>query len=207
MPAVVHTIGHSNHPIAVFLALLRRHGIAVVADVRSRPSSRFCPQFNRASLAASLAAAGLGYEFLGGDLGGRSADPAHLRDGRVDYGLVATGAPFRRGLDRVRQLSAGAAVALMCAERDPLDCHRTLLVGVRLRGPDLALVHILADGAAEPHEAAERRLLARHRLDGPDLFRDEGWRLAEAYRRQGAAGASSRRALARGAEKGPPAGS
>jgi uncharacterized protein (DUF488 family) len=202
MSAVVHTIGHSNHPIAVFLALLRRHGIAVVADVRSRPSSRFCPQFNRASLAASLAAAGLGYEFLGGELGGRSADPAHLRDGRTDYGLVASGAPFRQGLDRVRQLAAGTAVALMCAEREPLDCHRTLLVGVRLRGPDLALVHILPDGSAEPHEATERRLLARHRLDGPDLFRDEGWRLAEAYRRQDAA----RRMRASGAKKGPQTG-
>jgi uncharacterized protein (DUF488 family) len=180
----LYTIGHSRHPIGLLTGHLQRHGITMLVDVRSRPASRFAPQFNRAALEGSLAGAGVAYVFLGDELGARSSDPACHRDGKAEYGLIAGMPGFQRGLARVRAMTLGQRVCLMCAERDPLDCHRTMLVGIRLRSSDLALSHILADGELEPHERSENRLLARWRLDQPELWRDHGERLAEAYRRQ-----------------------
>ena len=149
----IFTIGHSNHPIERFIDLLQRHKITALADVRSTPFSRFNPQFNRERLTESLRAAGIAYVFLGEELGGK-------RDG-VSYAEIAAADSFRRGLDRLREGAARMRVAFMCAEREPLDCHRTLLVSRHLTAPDLAIRHILADVTVEEHESVERRLVAQ----------------------------------------------
>src|SRR5262245_25862717 len=117
------TIGHSNHPIERFVALLQQHTIAAVADVRSVPYSRRHPQFSREALARSLAAAGIDYLFLGDALGARPKDPACFVDGRADYDRIAARPEFAAGFARVRAEAGRARVALMCAEREPLDCH------------------------------------------------------------------------------------
>lgn len=187
MDARLTTIGHSNHPLATFLGLLAAHGVTAIADVRSQPRSRFAPHYDRERLAGALRAAGIAYVFLGAELGARNPDPACLVDGRADYARIAATPVFQAGVERVRDGLRTHRVCLMCSERDPLDCHRTILVGARLHGPDLPLVHLLADGGSEAHADAERRLLARHGLDQPDLFRSDAQRLAEAYRRQGEA--------------------
>lgn len=182
-PPTVHTVGHSNHPIERFVGLLRAVGIATLADVRSIPASRFCPQFNRAALAQTLADAGIAYLFLGESLGGRPRDPALLTGGAADYDRMAAAPAFRAGLDTVEAEATRRPVALMCAEREPLDCHRTLLVARRLAERGLPIRHILADGTIEEHAATEDRLLAATGQAGADLFAvDRPQRLAEAYR-------------------------
>lgn len=72
----VLTIGHSTHPLEVFVGLLQQYDVTSVADVRGTPYSRFNPQFNREPLAERLAAHGIAYAFLGVELGGRTDDPA-----------------------------------------------------------------------------------------------------------------------------------
>jgi uncharacterized protein (DUF488 family) len=182
----VWTIGHSNHPIAAFLDLLARHGITAVADVRSAPYSRFNPQYRRDALKASLEAAGIAYVYLGRELGGRSDDPAMLEEGRVRYDRLAGTDRFRAGLDRVLQGARRYRIALTCAEKEPLACHRTLLVSRRLAADGVGIGHILADGSVEPHEAAVDRLLRLHRPAGGDLLRPRDELVAEAYDRQAA---------------------
>ena len=188
---MLFTIGHSNHPIARFLALLQQHAIAALADVRSVPYSRRHPQFSRGPLAQSLAAAGIDYLFLGDELGARPKDPACFVDGEVDYDRIAARPGFAAGLARVRAEAGARKVALMCAEREPLDCHRVMLVCRHLRGigeagGDLAIAHILADGALEPHEALERRLVEGLGLAPPPLLAETAWpgAIAEAYARR-----------------------
>ena len=181
----VLTIGHSNHTLEVFFALLARHRVSVLADVRSAPYSRFNPHFNREPLAAALETAGLRYVYLGCELGGRSDDRSCYENGRIRYDRLARTARFRAGLERVVQGAPGRRLALMCAEREPLRCHRTLLVD---RGVDVA--HILPDGGLEPHRSAMDRLLAAFDLapDG-DMFRRQQPRdelVAEAIARQAA---------------------
>ena len=168
----VLTIGHSNHPQETFLGLLERHRVTALGDVRSTPWSRFNPHFNRKSLAGALAARGIEYLYLGRELGGRPDDPVCYEEGRVRYDRVARTERFREGLDRVVRGAAEHRFALMCAEREPLDCHRTLLVGQALHERGTELAHIHADGRLEPHSGAMDRLLARLGLDpGDDLFR------------------------------------
>jgi uncharacterized protein (DUF488 family) len=179
----VLTIGHSNHAIGRFLALLHGAGVTAVADVRSVPFSRRYPWFSAKRLPATLKDAGLAFVPLGDALGGRPSDPAFFCDGIADYEAMAATPAFRAGLDRVAEGAKHFRVCLMCAEREPLDCHRCLLVSRALAERGLAIGHILADGAIEPHTATEARLLE---LTGEpsDLFVPGGERLAAAYRRR-----------------------
>jgi len=180
----VLTIGHSTHSAEAFLALLRQHGVEAVADVRSSPFSRFNPQFNREPLERFLKANGIRYVFLGKELGARSEDRACYLDGRVQYARLAETALFQSGLDRVLQGAARYRVSLMCAEKEPLECHRTLLVAKALVARGQAVLHIHADGHIESHEAAMERLLAVTGLPKADLFRSKQELLAEALARQ-----------------------
>ncbi len=188
------SIGHSNIPIARFIALLQASGVNAIADVRSTPFSRFCPWFSGKPLTATLAQKGMSYFAYGEALGGRPRDAAFYCDGIADYEAMAQHDEFKAGLDRLLADAAQSRLCLMCAEREPLDCHRCLLVTRALAARGVAVGHILHDGAIEPHGATEQRLLA---LDGAasDLFATgHGERLAAAYRRR--AGAVAYRAKA-----------
>ncbi len=155
----VYTIGHSTHNLEVFIELLQRHGIDAVADVRSIPYSRVAPQFNRETLKQALQLHGIRYVFLGQELGGRPRDPSCYENGQVNYERVAQTALFRRGIERLLRGAERYRIALMCAEKDPLNCHRTLLVAKVLHERGVDVRHILADGRLETHEATMERLL------------------------------------------------
>ena len=179
------TIGHSNLAADQFLAQLKAHGVTTIADVRSVPFSRRFPWFSSRTLAERLQSKGIGYLMLGDALGGRPANPALYRDGVADYEAMAGTSEFRAGIDRVVAEMAQHRLCLMCSEREPLDCHRCLLVSRVVAQRGIAIGHILGDGSVEPHAATEERLLAGLRpVAGADLFGDRESRLAEAYRRR-----------------------
>ena len=183
------SIGHSNIAAERFLALLRDVGVDTIADVRSTPFSRRFPWFSGKILAATLAHHGMSYLAYGDALGGRPRDAVLYRDGVADYEAMAQQPDFQMGLDRLLADAARARVCLMCAEREPLDCHRCLLVARALAERGLTIGHILHDGTIEPHQATEQRLLSLAG-EGHDLFapgQDE--RLASAYRRRARAAA------------------
>jgi uncharacterized protein (DUF488 family) len=169
---MIKTIGHSNHPIERFIDLLKRGGVELLVDVRSMPYSRRFPQFGRERLNRSLAKAGIDYAWEGAALGGKPA-------GGGSYGALAARPDFEAALDRLIARSATTTLCLMCAEKDPLDCHRTILVSRRLAERGAAIEHLLADGRAEPHAAVEEKLLAKEA--GADLFEDRARQLARAY--------------------------
>ena len=160
----VLTIGHSTHALDAFIALLRRHYVTAVADVRSAPYSRFNPQFNRETFAKALGAEGIRYVYLGDELGGRTEDPECYEDGRIRYDRVAATESFKDGLARVVDGAAKYRIALMCAEKEPLHCHRTLLVARALDAQGADVAHIHAGGRLEPHGEAMDRLLDIHKL-------------------------------------------
>src|SRR5262245_7658785 len=127
-PFAVLTIGHSNVPADRFVELLKGGGVAAIADVRSVPFSRWCPWFSAKALAERLAREGIAYIPFGETLGGRPRDRKLYRDGVVDYDAAAATPEFRAGLERLIQEAQRHHICLMCAERDPLDCHRFLLI-------------------------------------------------------------------------------
>ena len=181
----VLTIGHSSHPLDTFVALLRRHGVTAVADVRSVPYSRFHAQFRRKSLEEELTARGVRYVFLGRELGARSEDRSCYEGGRVVYGRLARTRLFGKGIERVLQGAKEYRIALMCAEREPLECHRAILIGQHLAERGVAVKHILADGALEPHEETMNRLLDSLKLPRDDLLQSKPELIREALRVQG----------------------
>lgn len=180
----VFTIGHSTHTLEAFVALLHRYGVTVVADVRSTPYSRTNPQFSKEALDHGLKTHGIAYVFLGRELGARSDDPSCYENGRVQYSRLAQSPLFRRGLDRVMRGLRNHRIALMCAEKEPLECHRTLLVARALDERGVPVQHILADSRLESHADAMERLLDVTGVPHQDLFRSRQDLIAEALARQ-----------------------
>jgi uncharacterized protein (DUF488 family) len=180
----VLTIGHSNHTIERFIELLCQHRVTAVADVRSSPYSKIHAKFNREALAAALKQEGIAYSFLGKELGGRPADKTCYEHGRVQYRRVAATPIFRSGLDRILAGVQSYRIALMCAEREPLECHRALLVAPELEKAGITVLHLHIDGRTESHTDAMSRLLDLFRLADEDLFRSRSELIEEACYRQ-----------------------
>jgi uncharacterized protein (DUF488 family) len=178
------TVGHSTHALEKFLALLSAQGVTAIADVRSIPASKFTPQFNRESLKQSLKQVGIKYVFLGKELGARSDDPSCYENGQVVYDRLAQTELFQSGIHRLQHGLERENIAIMCAEQEPLDCHRTLLVSRVLEERGVPIAHILPDGKIEEHSKAMNRLMSKFGLDQGDLFHTKDELLGEALSRQ-----------------------
>ncbi|HUI40493.1 MAG TPA: DUF488 domain-containing protein [Terriglobia bacterium] len=160
-PKPVFTIGHSNFELDVFLGMLRAQRVELLIDVRSRPQSGRFPQFSQPGFQEAVEAAGVSYLFLGEELGGRPDDPdVYRRDGVVDYRLRRQSYAFRSGVERVLAEAASRTVAIVCAEEDPLECHRFLMICPELVAAGAPLLHIRKGSKLETQEQAENRLLA-----------------------------------------------
>jgi uncharacterized protein (DUF488 family) len=153
-----------------------------VADVRSAPYSRYCPQFNKDTFAAALEAAGIAYIFMGKELGGRPADQSCYEDGCVNFQRIAEREEFKRGIEHLLADITRHRIVLMCAEKDPIQCHRTILVSRCLKKHNIHIKHILADGNIEEQTEAERRLVRMLKVE-PALF-ESAEIIEQAYERQ-----------------------
>ena len=183
----IWTIGHSNHAIGRFVELLAMHKITDLCDVRSSPYSRYASQFNREVLKEELARRRLAYVHLGEELGPRSPDPACYENGKVRYDRLARKPAFSQGIERLRKGMGmvDRRIALMCAEKDPLTCHRMILICRHLRGDDVRISHILEDGCVEDNGETEIRLMRLLKIDEQDLLNTREEQVNLAYDRQG----------------------
>jgi len=161
----IYTIGHSNHSIVNFIKLLNRNNITAIADVRSVPYSRNFEHFNQDSLRKSLNEECIEYVFLGNNLGARPRDRSCYAGSMASYNLIAETMNFKIGIDRLIKGSVKFHISLMCAEQDPIVCHRAILVCQHLKKGGLEIQHILKDGNLENHNHLEQRLLKLHGLD------------------------------------------
>ena len=163
----LYTIGHSDHTLEAFIELLRGASalscrISTLADVRSRPYSRWVPQANRETLARALEKAGISYVFLGDVLGGRPEDPTLYppgdTEGRPDYAHLAATSTFQAGLDRLIALARSGVVVVMCSEGDYHHCHRAALITPELLTRGVRVIHILPTGEMEEARIEPRQL-------------------------------------------------
>jgi uncharacterized protein (DUF488 family) len=179
----VYTVGHSTHSQDHLISLLKRHGITALCDVRSRPYSRMNPQFNMPELTRALKKQSIRYVFLGKELGARSDDLSCYERGRVRYDLLARTPLFQSGLDRISAGMESFKLALMCAEKDHLYCHRTILVARHLEKREIRVEHILANGGLETNEEALLRLaqLLNVREEEKHMFRSREQLFDELY--------------------------
>jgi uncharacterized protein (DUF488 family) len=181
----LYTIGHSNHEIDHFLHLLKRHAISAIADVRSSPYSKFNPQFNREIFQTVLKENRIAYVFLGAELGPRSENPVCYLNGKVQYGRLAGTDLFLHGVERLLAGMKNYRIALMCAEKDPISCHRMILVCRALRSEPIEIIHILEDGSVESLGDSERRLMQELKMRQLRMFESPEDLIQRAYGTQG----------------------
>ncbi len=155
---LLYTLGHSNHPIERLLELLEDHDVKLLVDVRSTPFSRYNPQYNRNALEQALQSQGINYLYMGDVLGGRPNDPACYHShtiptkasdfiAEIDYPAVMEQPWFIQGIQRLVGLVDGQLTCILCSEKDPLRCHRHLLIAryMLAHTPEVTILHILAD--------------------------------------------------------------
>ncbi|MHC1728999.1 MAG: DUF488 family protein [Syntrophobacteraceae bacterium] len=181
----IYTVGHSNHDTEHFISLLKMHGITAVCDVRSSPYSSYTPQFNREGLHKILKENGIAYVYLGAELGPRSDDPACYIDGKVQYSRLAQTDAFLSGLGRLRSGAKTYRIALMCSEKDPISCHRMILICRNLRSETVEINHILEDGRIEGLRESEQRMIRELKLPQLRLFEKPEDLIQRAYDTQG----------------------
>lgn len=169
----IYSIGHGTRKIEDFIAALKEYRISYLADVRSRPFSRFNPQYNRNALQRSLQDQGIAYVFMGDTLGGRPADPdCYDPGGRIDYEKVKPKAFFREGIQRLKMAcEKGIAIAMMCSESKPTECHRGRLIGVVLADEMIPVLHIDEHYRLKTQE--EVMAILNKQLPGTSLFPDK----------------------------------
>ncbi len=176
----IFTVGHSDQDADSFVELLSRYDVTAVVDVRSHPGSSWAPQFNRSAIRSLLRTHNIRYAFMGEQLGVRSRDPSLYQDGRIAYARLLTSPPFREGLSRVARASADEVIAVMCSERDPLTCHRSILIAPALEQAGITVKHILRSGDSIAHADLLERLLEEEKLAQPDLFEPHDVRIKAA---------------------------
>ena len=181
----LYTIGYSPHTLESFLRVLKKHQITALADVRSSPYSQYKPDFNKETLRNFLKANNIPYVFLGDHCGARVEDPSCYVNGKVNYRLLAENLKFKKGLERIKKGMENFRIVLMCAEKDPITCHRTILICRNLLATGINIKHILGNGKVEDHRSSEQRLLTLYDLNNQDFFRSEQQRLDDAYFQQG----------------------
>lgn len=161
---LIFSIGHSNHEAQRLISLLQQHGVDLVLDVRSSPWSKRYPQFNQEELSRSLRDIRIGYEHYGMWFGARQTDEDfYTPAGWLNYSWFTASSIFKEGMRQLDiQLEKGKTPALLCAEKDPFDCHRAIMVSRALSLCGYEIKHILADGTIQTQEELDLRLLDKY---------------------------------------------
>jgi len=170
----IYTVGHSTHPIEIFLGLLKAYSIGCLIDVRSVAASSYNPQYNKEPLSNFLKANGITYLHFAEEFGARHTDPDLLdEEGKVNFELVRKSWNFKNGIERLWQgIDKGFTIALMCSESEPFDCHRFSMVSIALEKEGFDVKHILKDKTLKTNSQLESQLLKKYekKIPQPDMF-------------------------------------
>jgi len=178
----IYTIGSSIHTTEEFVSLLNKYKINAVADVRSMPYSQHTPQYNKEILNKYLKENSINYLSFSNEFGARRKENDAYTNNRVDYKKVIKLPDFIHGIERINTgILKGYTIALLCTEKEPLNCHRFSLVSRALISTlDINVYHILFNGELLNHRDLERQILHDFNL-GDDLFYDYKYQLDYAY--------------------------
>lgn len=192
MNDVLYTIGHSQHKIEYFIEMLKVYKINYVLDVRSTPYSQFASDYNKENIKRVLSNVGIQYVFMGRYFGARQEDRnLYTGEGYLDFEKTRRGIPFQAGVQNVMKgVQLGNKIAFMCTEKDPIECHRAIMVARTFYENGLDVQHILWDKTLQSHAVLNKRLLDLYYPDRNQMslfFEDnksEEEYLQEAYERQ-----------------------
>lgn len=183
---VIFTVGHSNYEADKFIKILQSHSIKMLIDVRSEPYSKYCPQFNKDVIEQILLNNGIKYLFLGSELGARPKDENCYVSGKVSFEKLKDSELFKQGISSVLEQSSKYRIAVMCSEKEPLNCHRAILISRVLEQQDYTVRHILDENELLDHKELETQLLKKFKIEKTlfDTESSEQVNLQEAYQEQ-----------------------
>lgn len=161
MKNTIYTIGHSNHTIESFVNLLKEYDINCIVDVRSTPYSKFHSQFNRENIKSELKKNGIYYIFMGEELGARRSDRSlYTIKGYLDFEKTVKSSKFLKGISRIKEgLSKGFNIALMCTEKNPMECHRNIMIAKYFYDNGFVVKNILDNGEIVTQEEITKQLV------------------------------------------------
>lgn len=161
MDNTIYTIGYSGFSIDSFIEMLKKHNIRLLIDVRSSPFSSFYSDYNKESLENLLRKNGIYYRNYASEFGARQNDKTlYHQDGYLDFDLFCESESFKSGISKlINSLEQGYSFALMCAEKDPIRCHRTIMVSRRFFEKGFNVMHLLPNGASKSQQQIEQELL------------------------------------------------
>ena len=176
---MIYTIGYAGADIEWFVKILQEKKVDILIDVRSKPKSQYFYQYNNTLLSKTLTNVGIMYENWSHEFGARQDCLEFYTDNILDYEKFAKSQQFQSGLDNVKGLAKqNKTICLMCAEIDPINCHRAILCGRELYANGLNIEHIIAkrngETLFENQEDFEKRLIQTTKINN----------LSEAYRKQ-----------------------
>lgn len=171
--STLYSIGHGNKKISDFIDELKSFGIQYLLDIRSKPYSKWSPQFNKTELDVELSKNGISYVFVGDTLGGLPEDRScYDNNGKVVYDLIKEKEFFKKGLERlVIANEKSIKLAIMCSEAKPEECHRSKLIGQELLKNNISINHIVST-----HKKKSQQLVMNELTKGKgtiDLFGNE----------------------------------
>ena len=192
MMETVFTIGYAGFSPDAFVQTLHARQITVLIDVRSEPHSQYHLEYNKELIAKRLKKEHILYAHFAKEFGARQDNPAYYPNGYLDFELFAASEAFQNGVRRVvRGMEQGYRFTLMCAEKDPAQCHRAILAARAFHEAGYPVVHLLPNGETQTHEELENRLLNRYFPDRDQMTLFGGCQtreeyLKDAYRRRNA---------------------
>jgi uncharacterized protein (DUF488 family) len=166
----IYTIGYAGTKLQQFVEILKQHNITVIIDVRSNPKSRYFYDFNDKNLIKILPQHNIQYLHFGKEFGARQANQVFYTSGILDYEAFAQSRQFQIGIEKVKSLiESDENICLMCAEIDPINCHRAILCGKQLYDIGFEVKHIVAKRngliTIETHKDIEQRLLTIYKTN------------------------------------------
>lgn len=158
--STIYSIGHGNKEINFFISELQAFGICYLLDIRSKPYSKWNPQFNQTQLEIELNKNNIKYVFVGDSLGGLPRDRScYDYNGRVVYSLIKEKYFFIQGLNRLTIANQKKInLAIMCSESKPEDCHRSKLIGQELLKQNISIKHIVSSKRIKSQQAVMNEL-------------------------------------------------
>jgi len=182
-PHKLYTIGYSGFTPDEFIEILKKYSIGLVVDVRSAPYSSYFEQYNMDNIKNSLRKNRIYYVFLGDDLGARPKDTSLYSNNIVDFEKISNSHAFRNGCERIRECLEKFSICMMCAEKDPANCHRSILITNTFRKiyPETKILHIHSISKLESQKNIDWRIMSMYKLEQEHFFKNFDERKNEAY--------------------------
>lgn len=160
MVDTVYTIGYSGFKIDDFIKTLKGNNISLVIDVRSTPYSRYYTDYNKENLSIMLEKSHIYYRNYVSEFGARQGERKYYPNGYLDFEMFSKSESFLSGVEKLKKsMEKNYTFALLCSEKDPIKCHRTILVSRAFHIAGYKIIHLMDNGTYVTQEDIEERLL------------------------------------------------